>query len=347
MKRPASLVLCAALLATVAAGCSQIRASSLWHNAANAPLEATPLARLAIEAAIDERPQAEREGATPKIKALLFLLAGVYYSERGNHVTNDSHLGGDVMAALGRLTRVYLRRSRVVSIAPASQAEYVLRTRVHHLVAARFSAQSILAVSSQNSSSASHTNAQVPMVANAIATFELVQRRGTQEAIVWRRTLSGMAQSAGLDAQVAQEAVGRMLVQLAGSLRVTLATVPAAVGHEPPHAALPAVAAGFELAEEPFIVQRVLPGRVTVELRTLLPSGREVARQEVALIGLPESGTDEWVLSRRTGEGGLMRAAEYRALVSRLARSFDLRRLDDARHYHFFGRKLSLSASRQ
>jgi hypothetical protein len=88
------------------------------------------------------------------------------------------------------------------------------------------------------------------------------------------------------------------------------------------------------------VVQRVSKRRSATELLTIAhPAGRVINHQVVHNAGVPIGRPGDWLLSRERPDGTLMPYREYAALAAWLARSYDLRRVDEVYHYHFFGKR--------
>jgi hypothetical protein len=320
------------------AACAGRVPGSIYHPAQNTALLTTPGSwTLSVEAPLDERPPAEKNGVDPETTAFVFLLFYIYKAERGNLVTSPVELGLAPMADLHRATIEYLARSNVfrsVQAAPAP-ADFLLRATVRNLFASRYVSSSFSMAWSKDSADVSSAKAQHAPFGNAVVDYELVDQRGGKREVVWRDTVSGFAAGSPEDPKfavlpsVARAAVASLLGRLARALHLTSDRLATRERSAPP----PAVAPGFL-----FYVQRTSPTREGIDLVTIeFPTGRIAAARRVEADALPPGKPGEWLLSRRSPSGELIIGERYEAMARALAEKFDLRRIDDAYFYHFFG----------
>jgi hypothetical protein len=335
------LGLFAAVVASSLLGaCASRVPGRILHAPRNPALVLTPGPwTLAVEAPVDERPKEELLGSDTKTTAFIFLLFYIHLSERGNVVTGPTEMGHFPMPDLRQLTVEYLTRSKVfrqVTSAPAA-ADFLLRSRVHHLFAAQFVGSSVSAVFTKDASDVHASTAQFAPFGNAVVSFEIVDQRRGRNEVVWRDTVSGFSVGAPQSPKyrdlphIVTSAAGNLLTRLSRALHLATERLPASERSAP----APQVRDGFQ-----FNVQRTGPTREVVDLLTIEhPSGRIVKVREVRADSLPPGRPGDWLLSRRLPSGELLIGERYQAIARALAEVFDLRRVDDAYYYHFFGKK--------
>ncbi|HEY3352740.1 MAG TPA: hypothetical protein VGQ83_05795, partial [Polyangia bacterium] len=88
-----------------------------------------------------------------------------------------------------------------------------------------------------------------------------------------------------------------------------------------------------------FVVERHSVRRTASELLVVdAGSGRILAHKLAQNAATPIGRPGDWMLSRERPDGTLMPYVEYAALANFLAGHYDLRRVDEIYHYHFFGK---------
>ena len=91
---------------------------------------------------------------------------------------------------------------------------------------------------------------------------------------------------------------------------------------------------------EIFLVERVGLDRGSMETLYIEAATGAALRHEAGpLLDRAHARPGDWLLSRRTVEGLTLSGEAYEALARVLAGRYDLRQLDDAYRYHFFGKK--------
>lgn len=332
-------VLALALTSLLCAACAGRVPGRIAQPLANPALVAQPFPlRLQVDLPVDERPPQELSGAAPETTFFLFLLFYLHISERGNLITSPIELGPSPLVDLHQMTMDALTRSRVFREVGATVpgAELRLRARVHHLFAARFVGSSFSLAASRDSADVRSSKAQFAPFGNVVVSYELVDQRGGKSEVIWRDTVAGM--SVGPPASpkygalpgIAASAAASLVIRLSRALHLCVERLAMRERAEAPPVD---VQDGFR-----FMVQRTGPARTEVELLTIEhPSGRIAQRRVVAADSLPPGRPGDWLLSRRLPSGEAVTGARYAAMAKKLARVFDLRRVDDAYYLHFFG----------
>jgi hypothetical protein len=307
------------------------------------PLGYAPSASLSVAIPVDKRPAAEHEGDS--IRTRLFFTTGIvtYWSRRGNYITNDEACSPEAVSELHGAMIDTLRAANVAtSVVPAGQTEFALETEIEHLYGTHYAINegTVVVVSGQRSTNAGvFTGArQYASYGNVIVKARLVDRRGTRPVPIWEEHVVGFGQ---------QEPFKNHIVSTQTALREAvsdaLTTLAVRVG-----AALDRVQRGptgptYNLSGQlppVFLIERVSRYRNFLErvyVDTL--SGRVLRHEIVPLADPAWARPGEWLLSRRSPEGVVLSPESYEAYARALAASYDLRTVDDAYRYHFFGKR--------
>jgi hypothetical protein len=311
-------------------------------------IQASPVARrpqvdLVIPEIVDARPKEEHEGATVATRLFVFFLFGVHIRREGNFVTNDQTASPNATSELRSLAVQSLKAAGVArDVRGDGPAPFELRLAVEHLYGTHFAAnkQTIVVVSSRQS-----TDAVVDVHAHNYAGYgnvtlraELVDRRSGAARVVWSERVTGYAQRPAGEDRVGEVQVALRLA-VADALRTLGQRVGAAldrlqVGPSGP----PMVLASGSAMPAVFAIERMSRFRDFLERVFVETGSGRVVRHEI--IPAPDryaSRPGDWLLSRVTAEGANLSPEGYETFARALAGRYDLRQVDDAAHYHFFG----------
>lgn len=337
------LWLALALLGATACGGSKVVQGTLGGPAMARAMDARPQITLHVGTVKDERPAEEHEGASVRTKLFVFFLFGVHIKREGNYITSDFAASPDAAAELHTLAVESLAARGVAKKVTATHAgDLDLQLTIEHLYGTHFAAnkQTVIVVSSQQS-----TNAFVDVHANNYAAYgnvtlraELIDRRGATPRTVWTEHVTGYAQRPAEKERVREVQIA---VQLATadalatlSQRVSAALDRLGIGPSGPPMVLSA-AGSFPTT---FAIERMSRYRDFLERVYLDTASGRVLRHEI--VPAPDryaSRPGDWLLARVTAEGALLSPEGYTAFAKSLAARYDLRQVDDAAHYHFFG----------
>lgn len=343
-RRLVMAVLAAGLLAT-AIGCGRgVQKGTLYGpEIMRAEVPRRPQVTLTVAPVADARPKEEHEGATVGTRLFVFFLFGVHIRREGNYITDDHAASPAARSELRALAIQQLAASGVAQKVSADGAsDFELRLGIEHLYGTHFAAnkQTIVVVNGSRS-----TNAVVDVHSHNYAGYgdvtlkaELVDKRSGEPRVVWSEHVPGYAQRpAGEDRvgevqNAVQLAVSDALVTL--SHRVGAALDRLQVGPSGP----PMVLAAGSAMPTVFAIERMSRYRDFLE-RVFVETGTgRVVRHEIS--PAPDryaSRPGDWLLSRVTAEGAHLSPEGYEAFARSLANRYDLRQVDDATHYHFFG----------
>jgi hypothetical protein len=302
-----------------------------------------PQITLSVSQPVDARPAEEHEGATVRTKLFVFFLFGVHIKREGNFITNDFTATADASGELHALAVQHLAAAGVAKKVTAKSAgDFELKLTIEHLYGTHFAAnkQTIVVVNGKHS-----TDGVVDVHVHDYAAYgnvtlraELVDRRDGGARTVWTEHVTGYAQRPAekervREAQFAvQLAVSDALTTL--SQRVSAALDRLGVGPSGP----PMVLSGAGSFPTTFAIERMSRLRDFLERVYVDTASGRVLRHEV--MPAPDryaSRPGDWVLSRVTAEGVQLSPEGYEAFARSLAGRYDLRQVDDAAHYHFFG----------
>jgi hypothetical protein len=305
-----------------------------------------PQVTLTVAPIDDVRPSQEHEGDSVRTRLFIFFGVGVHVRREGNYVTDDFAASANAPSELRELAIAQLSTAGVAkSVTNGGASDFELRLKIEHLYGTHFAAnkETIVVLSSRNSS-----DAMVDVHARNYAAYgnvtlwaELVDRRGAagaQPRVVWSEHVTGYAQRPAGERRVAEV---QAAVQLASA--DALATLSQRVG-----AALDRLAVGpsgqpMQLAPgatmpSAFAIERMsryrdFLERVFVETAT----GRVLKHVILPAPDRYASRPGDWLLSRVTAEELQLSPDGYEAFARVLSGRYDLRVVDDAAHYHFFG----------
>jgi hypothetical protein len=302
-----------------------------------------PQITLFVAPPVDARPADEHEGASVRTKLFVFFLFGVHIKREGNYLTNDFAATADASGELHALAVQHLAAAGVAKKVTAKSAgDFDLKLTIEHLYGTHFAAnkQTIVVVNSNRS-----TDAVVDVHAHNYAAYgnvtlkaELIDRRGGGAKPVWTEHVTGYSQRPADEARVREV---QFAVQLATSdalatlsQRVSAALDRLGVGPSGPPMMLSA-AGSFPTT---FAIDRMSRYRDFLERVYVETASGRVIRHEI--MPAPDryaSRPGDWVLSRVTAEGVQLSPEGYEMFARSLAGRYDLRQVDDATHYHFFG----------
>lgn len=346
----ATLPIALVVAVSLTSACVKPVPGTLMHTARNPRLATEQRFTLAIAPPVDRRPKAERQGDDPKT-SFFFTLIFLWWNEsRGNWVSNDFQTSENAAGELAQMTAAYLGRTGLFKDVQlsASGADFLLESEILHLYGTHYAAKrTVISISRSSWGSGVRTadkRFDFAVYGNAIVRYRLYDTRGGQKKLVWKRSIRGSAQlPPGPEAKqrlgvAAHRATRRALASLSRQLTRALSDY-----GQPPfdrevferHLNKQSAANALR-----FVVQRVSKRRTATELLTIAhPAGRVVDHRIVHDPGVPTGRPGDWLLSRQRPDGTLMPYKEYAALAAWLSRSYDLRRVDEIYHYHFFGRR--------
>ncbi|MCC7540262.1 MAG: hypothetical protein IT379_28850 [Deltaproteobacteria bacterium] len=303
----------------------------------------------------DARPTEERSPRFAGVAAEhRYMLVARYEVVRGND--GDPWLPGgstDLARRVSGALADAITRSRAVTelVLGDGDADLVLHVRVLHLYVSQHVADERSAVeetrrartalsdergmSGSGAVEVSPPGEVSPRTTFATATMELSLRRPQSHEVVWRRIVSGsVATGRGADFgsighAALRDAARRAAVALARDAAILREAEGGTAGDQP-----------ATTASTTFVVHRVALGRDAVELLFIEPEGGTVVGRRIEpnpfeLPGRP----GDFLLSPIAPDGRWLSPSEYERRARSLADRFDLRRLDDARLYHYFGRR--------
>ena len=305
-----------------------------------------PQVTLTVAPIGDERPAQEHEGDSVRTRLFIFFGVGVHVRREGNYVTDDFAASASAPSELRELAVAQLSAAGVAkAVTSDGAADFELRLRIEHLYGTHFAAnkETIVVLSSRNSSDAMvdvHAR-NYAASGNVTLAAELVDRRGpagAQPRTVWSEHVTGYAQRPAGERRVAE-------VQAAVQLATTdaLSTLSQRVG-----AALDRLAVGPSGPAMMLAPGATMPGAFAIErlsrYRDFLErvfietaSGRVLKHVILPAPDRYASRPGDWLLARVTAEDVALSPEGYEAFAHVLSGRYDLRVLDDAAHYHFFG----------
>jgi hypothetical protein len=292
----------------------------------------------------DARPEEEHKGATVATKLFVFFLFGVHIKREGNYVTNDFAASPEAAAELHTLAIESLATAGVAKkVSATSAGDFDLRLTIEHLYGTHFAAnkQTIVVVGSDRD-----TNAVVDVHSHNYAGYgnvtlkaELIDNRSGAPQLLWTERVTGYAQRPAGEGNRVQEV--QFAVQLAVSdalttlsQRVGAALDRLGVGPSGP----PMAISGAGQFPAVFAIERISRYRDFLERVFVDTASGRVVRHEIT--PAPDryaSRPGDWLLSRTTPDGVELSPDGYEAFARALAARYDLRQVDDAARYHFFG----------
>lgn len=302
-----------------------------------------PQITLFVPQPVDARPPEEHEGASVRTKLFVFFLFGVHIKREGNYITDDFAATADASGELHVLATQHLAAAGVAKkVSAKSAGDFELKLTIEHLYGTHFAAnkQTIVVVNSRNS-----TDAVVDVHAHDYAAYgnvtlkaELVDRRDGGNKIVWTEHVTGYAQRPA-DKMRVQEVQNAVQLATSDALTTLSQRVSAALdrlGVGP--SGQPMMLSGAGSFPGAFAIERMSRLRDFLERVYVDTATGRVLRHEI--MPAPDrysSRPGDWVLSRVTAEGVQLSPEGYEAFARSLAGRYDLRQVDDAAHYHFFG----------
>lgn len=340
----ASLALCALM-----AGCGSeaaqngtLRELPLRYG----PLGYAPTASLAVRAPVDARPVDEHRGAS--IGTKLFFTVGMvtHWERRGNYLTDDLAASNKAVPELHAAMLDALRAANVArDVVPAGKTDFELETSIEHLYATHHAINQGTVVVFMATDNHGNGMSNVDVLAgarhyacygNVILNAKLIDNRGAQPAVVWQEHIVGSGQEppGGDRIVAAQTALREAVVDALATLSVRVGAAldrvqrgPSGPGH--------AITAGFPPV---FVIERVSRYRSFLERVFIDTASGRVLRHEIGPNADPAlSRPGDWLLSRRSPEGLVLSPEAYEAYALALSARYDLRTVDDAYRYHFFG----------
>ncbi|GAC1548426.1 MAG: hypothetical protein NVS3B10_12020 [Polyangiales bacterium] len=333
------------LIAALAAGCGAgpQKGTLLGPPPGQAPMPRHPQITLSVPQVADARPKEEHDGATVGTRLFIFFLVGVHIRREGNYVTDDFAASQAATTELRTLAIQWLAGEGIAKkVVADGPADFELRLTIEHLYGTHFAAskQTIVVVDGDRSTNAVvdvHSRNYAPY-GNVVLRAELVDRRSGAPRVVWTEHVPGYAQ---------RPAAGERIAEVQAALQLAtadaLATLSQRVG-----AALDRLGAGPSGAPMVLAAGSAMPGTFAIErmsrFRDFLErvyvdtaTGRVLRHEIQPAPDRYASRPGDWLLARVTAEGVDLSPEGYESFARALAGKYDLRMVDDAAHYHFFG----------
>ncbi|MBL8715856.1 MAG: hypothetical protein JNL79_07660 [Myxococcales bacterium] len=321
-----------------------VRGTLLGPEIPAAPVPRAPQITLAVPTVVDERPDDEHEGSSVRTRLFIFFGVGVHIRREGNFLTNDFTVGPDAVKELRGLAIQHLTAGQVAKkVVATGAADFELRLAAEHVYGTHFAAnkQTVVVLSSKQSTDAfvdvqSHNYAAY---GNVTLRAQLVDKRAAGPGnVVWTEHVTGYAQRPAGEQRIleVQNAVQLATADALATLTQRVGATLDRLGVGPSGA--PMVLASGSALPASFAIERMSRYRDFLERVFVDTSTGRVLRHEV--MPAPDrysSRPGDWVLSRVTAEGLHLSGDGYEAFARALAARYDLRRVDDVTHYHFFG----------
>ncbi len=337
------------LVATLANGCGDASPGTIAGLPPRiGPLGYAPSATLTVHLPEDVRPVEEHEGASAGMHFFFTVIALTHWEHRGNYVTDDLAATANAPAELHAGMIESLRAANVArDVVPEGATDFVLETLIEHLYATHYAVSegTVLAFSVSDNRGNGMSNVDVvagdrqfACYGNVTLNVRLVDRRGPAPAVVWEEHVTGFGEEAPGDDDVlaSRTALREAVSDALGTLSIRVGTAldrlqrgPSGPGH--------VIGAGFPPV---FVVERVSRYRSFLERVYLETASGRVLRHEIIPTADPSMGRPgDWLLSRRSPEGVMLSPEAYEQYGKSLAERYELRTVDDAYRYHFFGRR--------
>jgi hypothetical protein len=305
------------------------------------PLGYAPTASLSVAAPRDRRPAVEREGSDIGTSLFFTALVVTHWSKRGNFVTDDHTCCPQAVSELHAAMLEALRSANVArTLVPAGKSEFALQTEIEHLYGTHYAVNegTVVVAQGRRSSTAGVFNAvrDYASYGNVVLTARLIDQRGPQPFTVWEEHIGGFGQQPpGRDAATsAQTAVREAVSDAMATLAVRVGAALDRLQRGPTG---PTYALSGQLPPV-FLIERVSRYRNFLEkVYVETVSGRVLRHEIEPLADSAWARPGEWLLSRRSPEGLVLSPESYEAYARALASKYDLRTVDDAHRYHFFG----------
>lgn len=301
-----------------------------------------PQITLSVEPVVDARPKEEHEGASVGTRLFIFFLVGVHIRREGNYITDDFAASPAAATELRMLAMQWLGREGIAKQVVAANGDFDLELTIEHLYGTHFAAnkETIIVVNGKQSTDAVvdvHARNYAPY-GNVVLRAELFDKRGGASKLVWTENVTGYAQRPAGEERVA-EAQAALQLATADALSTLSQRVGAVldrlgVGPSGP----PMVLASGSPMPGVFAIERMSRFRDFLERVYVETATGRVIRHEIQ--PAPDryaSRPGDWLLARVTAEGVELSPEGYEAFARSLANKYDLRLVDDAAHYHFFG----------
>lgn len=313
------------------------------------PLGYMPTATLAVPLPIDRRPEIERVGESIHTKLLVVTVVVNHWERRGNYVTNDEVTSPNVPGELHADMVDALRAANVArAIVPGGKTDFELQTEIEHLYGTHYAInQGTVVVVDIGGHRSRSTNVavaagtrQYASYGNVVLKARLVDRRGTQPATIWEEHIVGSGQQPPERRHIlaAQTAVREAVADALATLVVRVGAAMDRIQRGPTGPAYQLVGT----LPPVFLIERVSRYRNFLERVYIETGSGHVLRHEIVPNADPAWGRPgEWLLSRRSPEGIMLSPESYEAYARALATRYDLRTVDDATRYHFFGVRVS------
>lgn len=287
------------------------------------PLGPTPRASLSIASPIDTRPDVERRGR----RAVRSRSPDRRPSAAASHEIAAEGQGTDTTRSLGAALRTTLASARVVRAPKAGESpDYTLTVKLEHLYVTRYLRPSDDASGEKRGGNLVYGNAGLRVA--------LVEGSSPAGRELWRGYVGGACVLSASEASVGERARRIALRRAIARLTRRLSEALDRLGPGP------TAYRGPERASPPpvFLIERVSRTRELLETLFVDAAAASVLRHEVTPLPDPSYGKPgEWLLARRSVEGLWLPDGAYEALARSLDNAYDLRSLDDAERYHFFG----------
>lgn len=341
----ATHALCGALTLATLVGCGGgVAPGTLRGTAPVMPASPRrPQITLAIAPVGDIRPNEEHVGDSVRTRLFIFFGVGVHVRREGNYITDDYAASERAPAELRQLAIAQLSAAGVAKqVTTDGRAEFELRLKIEHLYGTHFAAnkQTVIVLSSKSSS-----DAFVDVKARNYAAYgnvtlwaELVDHRSGKPVTVWSEHVTGYAQRpAGENrveevqnaVQIATADAVATLSQRVGAALDRLAVGPSGEAYQiPPSGVVPTV----------FAIERLSRYRDFLERVSIDTASGQVLKH--VILPAPDryaSRPGDWVVSRVGADDVQLSPDAYEIFARALSSRYDLRLVDDAAHYHFFG----------
>jgi hypothetical protein len=309
------------------------------------PLGYSPTTSLAVAPPVDRRPEVEHLGDSVHTKLFFTIGLVTHWNRIGNYVTDDEAASRAAVAELHGAMLDTLRAANVArAVVPAGSTDFRLETEIEHLYGTHYAVnQGTVWVFHAGGQRSSMTNVgvlagarQYASYGNVVLRARLVDLRGPVHGTVWEEHVVGSGEEPPHKNHVvaAQTALREAVADALSTLAVR---VGAALDRLQRGPAGPAYTLAGQLPPV-FLIERVGRYRNFLERVYVDTASGRVLRHEVVPLADPAYGRPgEWLLSRRSPEGIMLSPESYEAYARALAGRYDLRSVDDAQRYHFFG----------
>jgi hypothetical protein len=309
------------------------------------PLGYAPTATLKVAAPIDRRPEVEHIGDSIHTNLFFTCVVVTRWERRGNYITNDEAASPRAASELLADMVEALHDANVArSVVTQGNTDFELETEIEHLYGTHYALNqgTVVVVSSsgqRSQSSYAGVSAQARAYAsygNVVLKARLIDRRTPTAGVVWEEHVLGSGQQppGGDHIIAAQTALREAVSDALGTLAVRVGAALDRIQRGPTG---PTYAWVGQLPPV-FLIERISRYRNFLERVFVDTESGRVLRHEIVPNADPALGRPgEWLLSRKTPEGIVLSPESYEAYAHALATRYDLRTVDDAYRYHFFG----------